>query len=256
MKPLNPNGVNLTLLKFIGFFTGSVILCVIIAISFLSPLSSMSTPEFKKPVTRNVPDVHIAELNQVLMTDQLLHAKWMQLEEVYLTRAISISDSSAILSNSQAKEPVVEAEASFKKTLDSVGENSSKSTYKNKIDSIVTSFDLALKNRQALNDFSSKRIQINSHEKDSKMVQQLQDLQNELRTKNGMIGKMQKQLELLPPQPSDDEERPHTFAQNKKMKDEIEFLKWALRSEVSTNHKLTDTNNQLKQENTRLGGKE
>ncbi|MEO6000490.1 MAG: hypothetical protein ABIN89_26845 [Chitinophagaceae bacterium] len=231
MKSISINSINFTLLKFIGFFTGSVILCVIIVSSFWGPLPAQSLQEDR--VASNSNQNSFGE-EQLLQTDQLLHSKWMRLEQIY--------------SGTPTGKMVVEAEASFRKTLDSIRGNRSNFIEGNKIDSITSSFELVLKNRQSLNLIN--RATNNNNKDDSLMTQQMQNLQKDLQGKSIQLVKLQNQLKTKPVQSNG--EAPQSSKETKKMKDEIEFLKWALRSEVSSNHALTNSNKQLKQENTSL----
>lgn len=78
----------------------------------------------------------------------------------------------------------------------------------------------------------------------------MNELQKDLQSKSAMITKLQGQLKALPARTLVDGSQ--SEGDNKKMKDELEFLKWALRSEVSSNHTLTNNINQLKQTNASL----
>ena len=81
--------------------------------------------------------------------------------------------------------------------------------------------------------------------------QQLRALQKELQAKSAMITKLQSQVKAIPTATATTSS-PSSEKDLKKITDELEFLKWALRSEVSSNHALTENVNKLKQANASL----
>lgn len=83
------------------------------------------------------------------------------------------------------------------------------------------------------------------------LEKKVRDLQNDIQAKTFTISKLQNQLKASPLKPGNDVAS-KSSKDVKKMEDEIEFLKWALRSEVSSNHALTSSINKLKQANASL----
>jgi hypothetical protein len=314
-------------LKFIGFFSVAVLLCVIILSSFWGSIPSTPPQEIKEATSQNE-----SEAQQLLMIDNMLHIKWMHLEQLYDEHALLLSDRSKNDNTNQAGKQIMEAEVLYAKVLDSVSANNSNSPIIRKIDSTVNSFRATLQNRQALNNNISdialknnskisivntddKKIQdqklnelqhdltakndmiaklqneINAastkntgnvaNEQKNRLLQndvtaktemittlesqlkaapvknssavddkKLRELQKELQTKTAMIAKLQSQLKATPAITASNGSQ--SSKDNKKIMDELEFLKWALRSEVSSNHALTNNVNQLKQANANL----
>lgn len=280
------NGLNFAKLQFIGFFTAAIVLSVVILSSFWGPLPSLTQQESKF-----MPRPDKAGQMQ-LETYRLLHAQWTRLEELYIEHSIAIADGSKAANINETGKPLTEAEAAFNITLDSLTEK----IYVNgddmiNVDSIISSYRLALENRQYLNNIShvqnndnntgdQKKLQaleielqaktatiatlqhqlkltgavkttINNNKSDSTSNDQkkLTDLQNDLEEKANMISTLQSQLKSIPKVNSGGTGSTKNI---KKMEEEMEFLKWALRSEVSSNHALTKSINQLKQTNARL----
>ena len=81
--------------------------------------------------------------------------------------------------------------------------------------------------------------------------QQLRALQKELQVRSATITKLQNQVKTMPAATATTGS-PASSKDLKKITDELEFLKWALRSEVSSNHALTENVNKLKQANANL----
>lgn len=314
-------------LKFIGFFSAAVLLCVIILSSFWGPISSTPPQEIKEATSQNE-----SEAQQLLMIDNMLHTKWMQLEQLYDEYALLLTDRSKYDNTNQAGKLIMEAEVLYAKVLDSVSANHSNSPIIKKIDSTVNSFRATLQNRHALNnnisdialknnsktssvnaddkkiqdqkfnelqhdlmtkndmiaklqtDISAASSKITGNAANEQKVRQLQndvqaktdmilklesqlkaapfknsssgddqklrELQKELQTKTAMIAKLQKQVKATPAITAANGSK--SSKDNKKIMDELEFLKWALRSEVSSNHALTNNINKLKQANANL----
>ncbi len=318
---------NFAKLKFIGFFSAAVLLCVIILSSFWGPIPSTPPQEIREVTSQNE-----SEAQQLLMIDNILHIKWMHLEQLYDEHALLLSDRSKNDNTNQAGKQIMEAEVLYAKVLDSVSANNSNSPIIRKIDSTVNSFRATLQNRQALNNNisdialknNSKISIVNTDDKkiqDQKLnelqhdltakddmiaklqseisaasikntgnaaneqkVRQLQndvqdktemittlesqlkaapvknssavddkklrELQKELQTKTAMIAKLQSQVKATPAITAANGSQ--SSKDIKKITDELEFLKWALRSEVSSNHALTNNITQLKQANANL----
>lgn len=352
-------------LKFIGFFSAAVLLCVIILSSFWGPIPSTPPQEIREVTSQNE-----SEAQQLLMIDNMLHIKWMQLEQLYDEHALLLSDRSRNDNTNQAGKQIMEAEVLYAKVLDSVSANNPNSPIIRKIDSTVNSFRATLQNRQALNsniteialrniskagnvNVEEKKIQdqkLNGMQNDlmakndiitklqtevsaasamrnslsvneqkvlqlqkdlqaktdmitklqsqvnaastkntgnAAIEQKVRQLQNDVQAKTDMIAKLESQLKASPVKNSssgDDQKlrelqkdlqaktamiaklqsqvksmpaiTPANGSQSskdiKKITDELEFLKWALRSEVSSNHALTNNITQLKQANANL----
>ena len=73
-------------------------------------------------------------------------------------------------------------------------------------------------------------------------------MKNDLQTKDAQIAKLMNQLKTSPGTGNSGK----LVEENKKLADENSFLKWAVRSEVSSNHNLTNLNSSLKQANATL----
>lgn len=314
-------------LKFIGFFSAAVLLCVIILSSFWGPIPSTPPQEIREVTSENE-----SGAQQLLMIDKMLHTKWMQLEQLYDEHALLLSDRSRNDNTNQAGKQIMEAEVLYAKVLDSISTNNSNSPIIKKLDSTVNFFRASLQNRQGLNNNisdialknNSKTSSVNADDKkiqdqqfnelqhdltakndmisklksdisaassknngnaaNEQKVRQLQndvqaktdmiaklesrlkaspiknsssgddqklrELQKELQTKTAMIAKLQSQLKATPAITAANGSQ--SSKDNKKIMDELEFLKWALRSEVSSNHALTNNVNQLKQANANL----
>lgn len=78
--------------------------------------------------------------------------------------------------------------------------------------------------------------------------QALEKMKDEIQTKEAQITKLMNQLKSRPNAGN----AGTLMEENKKLADENNFLKWAVRSEVSSNHNLTNLNNSLKQANATL----
>lgn len=78
--------------------------------------------------------------------------------------------------------------------------------------------------------------------------QAIAKMKDDLQSKDAQIAKLMTQLKARP----DGGNTSKLMEENKKLADENSFLKWAVRSEVSSNHNLTNLNSSLKQANASL----
>lgn len=82
--------------------------------------------------------------------------------------------------------------------------------------------------------------------------QALAKMKNDLMAKDAQIARLTNQLKARPDNTASNSSNSGLVQENKKLQQENNFLKWAVRSEVSSNHNLSNLNSSLKQANANL----
>jgi chromosome segregation ATPase len=179
-------------LKFAGFFSMAVILCIIIFSSFWVPGAAVPTKEPREVIGKDA-----LEASELLPIAQMLHSKWMQLELMYNQHAMLLAEP-VKNKDKQAGRRIMEAEVLYAKMLDSVSANNANTAFVEKVDSIVNSFRVTLQNRQALNtNISELALKISSKPTGIAVTDKktsdpkLDELQHELNAKTEIISKLQ-----------------------------------------------------------------
>ena len=290
MNTKSITGINSTKMKFLGLFTISVILCVVVSAAFWGARSALP--------------IQVTEINSAENPEQGMAASQPQ-------NNFSGSDSGTAVQTSNAT-LISKAEKSLQASIDSIKTGTADYT---QVNNTLALFREAIKHPQSLslisdalnnkskpvaagneeisrlkNDLEVKEGQIVSMDNQLKTLQknagtspdvsklktdlqnrdvQITALQNQLKTvpksantEQPDVSKLKDQLELkdaqitklmnqLKSKPNSDNAG-NLMADNKKLMDENSFLKWAVRSEVSSNHNLTNLNSSLKQANTTL----
>ncbi len=280
------NGIDFTRLKFIGFFSAAVFLCVVIFSSFWGPISSLPPQPKNEALAIKNPVVEQQQVAEPIGSDKsssdVIKAQQIRdlqielaaknaimgkLQNELKTASVKFGSSSldqqkmhnSILTNLQNDLQIKAAlidqlkaqVASFaakgnttmeeqkkqeKKIRDLQNELQVKTSSIAKLESQVKSVPV--------------RSNVSSNEQKN-LEKKVRTLQNDIQAKTSTISKLQNQLKVSPEKPTGDVAS-KSSKNIKKMEDEIEFLKWALRSEVSSNHALTSSNNKLKQANASL----
>lgn len=280
------NGINFTRLKFIGFFAAAVFLCVIIFSSFWGPIPSLPPQENREtlaikdpvlqqqivaePLASEKSVVNLAREQQIQDLQIELAAKNAMMEKLQNElKNASVKNNSALLNEQkmyngkltdlqndlQVKAAVIDQLKSQVASFASKGNTTldEQKKQEKKIRDLqyelqgktasIAKLESQVKSVPTRNDISSTA--------QKNLEKKVRDLQNDIQAKTFTISKLQNQLKASPLKPGNDVAS-KSSKDVKKMEDEIEFLKWALRSEVSSNHALTSSINKLKQANASL----
>ncbi len=268
--------------KFIGLFITSLVMCIVVMAAFWGPLpvmngssgtddrmvrgSTESNPTFSGRV---MPDdandtamMAGAERSLNASLDSLHGGKAVRPEQVAATLALfreAIKDPKSVsvigdaLHNKNKAGTEVTAETDKLKDSILVQEGqivSLQNELKNMQSKSAGSQPEVAKMKKDLTDkeavIAGLQNQLKAQPKESGVnAQAMAKMKEDLSSKDAQIVKLNNQLKARPGGGASS----GLADDNKKLSDENNFLKWAVRSEVSSNHNLTNMNNSLKQAN-------
>lgn len=235
MKPKNSEEIKKLQLRFAGFYGISLVLIIIILSSFWGPLPAPTIKGKKIALTGNTSQEH-----QILLADELLHERLDQLQKLDLRYTILLTDSATGSGLKTIIETITASEEAFGRLIDSVYESGKNYSPDNmrKFENLATSFRTLLENRA----YSHKRRNavsspgINSGNDQREML----TLKKDLSEKESQLEKLEKELKA-----AQNHKYSYPVSPDDKLKQENDFLKMALRSQVVETNSLKKTNEQL-----------
>lgn len=245
MKPENEVGRNIKL-KFAGFYLASVLLMILIGITFWK-----NNPQpIQQATLKSVPGTKNSVEHQVVLSDELLHNRLSQLQELDKKYALLLTDST--LSSFQldsANKIILNAEALFRKTIDSVEQENKQYNSvdnENMLTNMTDAFSISLENRRSANNIRmalvTSRKGMNTDQKS------LLQLQNELQKKDDRIAELEASLKTKPVVAS------INTSDNNDLIKRNESLRTDIKTMEDKNYALTKLVNSLKQDNENLTG--
>jgi len=235
MKPENNDERKKIRLKFAAFYILSLVLIVSILSSFWGPLPSATIKGRKMMLTGNLSQEH-----QVLIADEMMHERLSQLQELDLKYAELLKDSATGTGLKTIIQTITESEEAFNKAIDSINRTSKNYSpeYMRKFEKLIASFKTLLDNRS----YSStgrhtpvSTIKIPAHEQ-----HELSKLKKDLETKQNELEMLQKNLKT-----GKSDKFAYPISPDEKLRQENDFLKLALRSQVEQTTSLKKSNGEL-----------
>lgn len=279
--------------KFIGLFATSVVLCVVIAAAFWSPLPSYPPQRTEINVSdqTNVSSTLAGEQNKTgsipadsTVAHEQINAKLMSDAERSLTASmdslrgtpgkdIQVSSTLALFREAIKNPGSISLISDALNSRNIPGAGGKEDIRKLKDDILakegqivslqnqlktfqntaaeqpeVSKLKKDLQDREAQVTALQNQLKAGSKNKETGDQQSLLKLKDDVQLKEAQIAKLMTQLKSRP----NGVNTGNLLAENKKLMDENSFLKWAVRSEVSSNHNLTNLNSSLKQANANL----
>lgn len=235
MKPENNQERKKVQWRFAAFYAFSLILIILVLSAFWGPLPSPTIKGKKTNLTGNTSQEH-----QVLVADEILHEHLDKLQQLDQKYTILLIDSATGPGLKIIIQTITESEAAFSKAIDSVNEAGKNYSPENtrKFENMTTSFRSLLNNRA----FSNNRhnVPISNNKISVTEQNELIKLKKDLQEKDGQITNLEKELKN-----TQAGKYSYPTSPNDKLRQENDFLKMALRSQVVQTNSLKESNEQL-----------
>lgn len=235
MKPENYNERKKVQLKFAAFYALSFILIILILSSFWGPLPSATIKGRKTALTGNLSQEH-----KVLMADEMLHQQLNRLQQLDQKYNTLLTDSATAPGMKTIIQTITEAEAAFSKTIDSINESGKNYSQENmyKFENMTASFRTLLNNRAYAE--HGRNITPNVNKNSGIDQNEMTSLKKALEAKESQIANLERQLKS-----SQTGKYSYPISPVDKLRQENDFLKLALRSQVVQTNTLKESNEQL-----------
>lgn len=235
MKPENSQARKKVQLRFAAFYAFSLVLTIFILSSFWGPLPSPTIKGRKTALTGNTSQEH-----QVLVADEILHEHLNKLQQLDQKYTILLIDSATGQGLKTIIQTITESEQAFSKAIDSINEAAKNYSPENalKFENMTASFRSLLNNRA----FSGNKNNLNGGNNRSSATDpnELSKLKKELEARNAQITNLEKELKN-----SKAGKYSYPVSPDDKLRQENDFLKLALRSQVNQTNSLKESNEQL-----------
>lgn len=276
--------------KFIGLFVVSLVLCVAVAAAFWGPFPGSSTPQAGYSAGRSARETYPAGDSTIYLGGQTNASSVSDAEDSLRASLDSLHGGSGADSSQQISTTLnlfreaiknprsvsLISDALNNGNKPAAGNSEELGKLKDELlvkEGQVVSLQNQLKAAQSTSsspdvtrlkqDLQTRETQITALQNQLKATpketgsnpQALIKMKEDLQAKDAQITKLANQLKTRPAAVASGNTGSSTGGQaeqNKKLLDENNFLKWAVRSEVSSNHNLTNLNSSLKQANASL----
>lgn len=288
MKSNSSTQPDATKAKFIGLFVVSLVLCVAVAAAFWGPFPGSSTQQAGSSAGRSARgETYPAGDSTVYLGGQTNAGSVSDAEDSLRASLDSLHGGSGTDSSQQISTTLnlfreaiknprsvsLISDALNNKNKPAAGNSEELGKLKDELlvkEGQVISLQNQLKSAQSTSsspdvtrlkqDLQTRETQITALQNQLKATpketgsnpQVLVKMKEDLQAKDAQITKLTNQLKTRPAAGSNTSSTGSQTEQNKKLLDENNFLKWAVRSEVSSNHNLTNLNSSLKQANASL----